>query len=111
MRRVARHHTPANLLALSKAVIGLRLTATGGEITFSYRSQPMEPTDNMIKVVMERAWRWKLELSGNLGELEILTGKLYLNDLRDAVKSSFRISLANLYQCFKFLGVNKTKWC
>ena len=47
----------------------------------------MAPTNNMIMVIKEKAWRWKLELRGNLGELEILTGKLYLDDLRDAVKT------------------------
>lgn len=75
------------MLALSKAVIGMKLTAKAGEITISHRGKPMDATNTLITVVKDRAWRWKLELYGSSGEMEVITGKIYLDDLRLVVKS------------------------
>lgn len=78
--------TPKNMLALAKRVIGLKLKAQDGEINITYRGQTLAPTDAMITCIKQRAWRWKLELFGISGQLEVLTGKIYLNDLQEGVK-------------------------
>jgi len=81
-----RHTPPANMLAIAKRVIGLKLKAKNGEITIIYRGQHLAPTDDMITCVKQRAWRWKLEITGSYGDMDIITGKIYLNDLQEGVK-------------------------
>lgn len=78
--------TPKNMLALAKRVIGLKLKAQGGEINITYRGQTLAPTDAMITCIKQRAWKWRLEIIGNLGDMDVITGKIYLNDLQEAVK-------------------------
>lgn len=74
------------MLAVAKHVIGLKLVAKNGEIDISHRGRHVSPTDSMITCIKQRAWRWKLDITGSEGHIEVLTGKIYLNDLQEGVK-------------------------
>ncbi len=75
-----------SMLAHARTLIGTKLTASGDVSKITHREYQFETNSFTIKVIKQKAWRWKLELKGNLGEVEVLTGKIYLDDLTQAVR-------------------------
>lgn len=75
-----------SMLAHARTLIGTKLTASGDVVKITHRGSNFETTSFTIKVIKQKAWRWKLELKGNTGEVEVLTGKIYLDDLTQAVR-------------------------